>query len=260
MAVPVASAEKALASKQANWTTDIALAFASFSPSGVSSHEVRLVLPFIPPTSYPGGSQLVSPPPPPLYCVPKMSCPSDNTQVVDQSSFWSSGNINWDAHRIGWAIAGGSTFLVSAITPCPKKPRVYTAHATADCHHLCHYCSQSLPVCHDLAFDIPRASSHGPVTIPSALNSDKCTPIPSRLFCSPLRASGVFRIRILYMPPVYAVVSFFSYRFFRDYTYYSLGETSALAPPLYNRVLAHSPPLPSLRGAWQTVNPKNTSA
>lgn len=33
-------------------------------------------------------------------------------------------------------------------------------------------------------------------------------------------------IRILYMPPVYAVISFFSYRFFRDYTYYSLVEAA----------------------------------
>ena len=32
-------------------------------------------------------------------------------------------------------------------------------------------------------------------------------------------------IRILYMPPVYAVISFFSYRFFRSFTYYSLIET-----------------------------------
>ncbi|KAF8484305.1 DUF300-domain-containing protein [Gautieria morchelliformis] len=31
-------------------------------------------------------------------------------------------------------------------------------------------------------------------------------------------------IRILYMPAVYAIISFFSYRFFRDYTYYSLIE------------------------------------
>jgi len=31
-------------------------------------------------------------------------------------------------------------------------------------------------------------------------------------------------IRILYMPPIYAIISFFSYRFFRDYTYYSLVE------------------------------------
>lgn len=28
------------------------------------------------------------------------------------------------------------------------------------------------------------------------------------------------------MPPIYAVTSFFSYRYFRDYTYYSLIETS----------------------------------
>lgn len=31
-------------------------------------------------------------------------------------------------------------------------------------------------------------------------------------------------IRILYMPMVYAVISFFSYRFFRSYTYYELIE------------------------------------
>ena len=32
-------------------------------------------------------------------------------------------------------------------------------------------------------------------------------------------------IRILLMPPVLATISFFSYRYFRDYTYYSLVET-----------------------------------
>ena len=30
------------------------------------------------------------------------------------------------------------------------------------------------------------------------------------------------------MPAVYAVISFFSYRFFRSYTYYSLIESGAL--------------------------------
>lgn len=35
-------------------------------------------------------------------------------------------------------------------------------------------------------------------------------------------------IRILYMPAVYAIISFFSYRFFRSYTYYELIETGAL--------------------------------
>jgi len=84
--------------------------------------------------------------------------------------------------------------------------------------------------------------------------------MPSPFLCSHLRASGVLRIRILYMPLVYAVVSFFSYRFFRDYTYYSLAETSALAPSLYERVLAHPPPLPSLRGVWQTVIFENAGA
>lgn len=28
------------------------------------------------------------------------------------------------------------------------------------------------------------------------------------------------------MPPIYAIISFFSYRFFRDYTYYSLIEVA----------------------------------
>jgi len=31
-------------------------------------------------------------------------------------------------------------------------------------------------------------------------------------------------VRILLMPPVYATISFFSYRYFRSYTYYSLAE------------------------------------
>ncbi|KZO97434.1 DUF300-domain-containing protein, partial [Calocera viscosa TUFC12733] len=33
-------------------------------------------------------------------------------------------------------------------------------------------------------------------------------------------------IRILYMPMVYAIISFFSYRFYRSYTYYSLIESA----------------------------------
>ena len=32
-------------------------------------------------------------------------------------------------------------------------------------------------------------------------------------------------IRILLLPPVFAIISFFSYRYFRDYTYYRLAET-----------------------------------
>ncbi|KAJ6593951.1 organic solute transporter Ostalpha-domain-containing protein [Mycena capillaripes] len=95
------------------------------------------------------------------------TCPSDNSADVDQTSFWNSGSLNWDAHRIGWAIAGGCTVVtvlisfVSVLGHC----RNYTN-----------------------------------------------------------RRQQRQIIRILYMPPVYAVISFLSYRFFRDYTYYSLVE------------------------------------
>ncbi|KAH9970660.1 organic solute transporter Ostalpha-domain-containing protein [Russula compacta] len=97
-----------------------------------------------------------------------MSCPSDNTQAVDQSSFWSSGNIHWDAHRVGWAVAGLCsllTVIISAIT-------------------VLHHC---------------------------------------RNYTKPTEQRQT--IRILYMPPVFAIVSFLSYRFFRSYTYYSLVES-----------------------------------
>ena len=41
-----------------------------------------------------------------------MSCASDNTQAVDQSRFWSDGSLHWDAHRVGWTIAGACTAVV----------------------------------------------------------------------------------------------------------------------------------------------------
>jgi len=98
-----------------------------------------------------------------------MSCASDNTQAVDQSHFWSDRSAHWDAHRVGWAIAGACTVLtviISAITVL-QHCRNYTN-----------------------------------------------------------RAEQRQIIRILYMPPVYAIVSFFSFRFFRSYTYYTLAETT----------------------------------
>ncbi|KAN0107462.1 DUF300 domain containing protein [Russula decolorans] len=91
-----------------------------------------------------------------------MYCPSDNTQAVDQSHFWSAGGPHLDAHRIGWVVAGIcalATVIISAI-------------------NVRHHC----------------------------------------------------RIRVLYMPPVYAIISFFSYRFFRSYIYYSLIQIGALHP------------------------------
>ena len=37
-----------------------------------------------------------------------------------------------------------------------------------------------------------------------------------------------YSLRIIYMPPIYAVISFLSYRFFRSYTYYEFAEVGAL--------------------------------
>jgi hypothetical protein len=46
-------------------------------------------------------------------------CPDDNTLTTDQTAFWDSNGMHWDAHRIGWAIAGGCsvvTVLISLVT------------------------------------------------------------------------------------------------------------------------------------------------
>lgn len=97
------------------------------------------------------------------------TCPSSNTEAVDQGAFWDSGNSNWDAHRIGWAVAGGCavlTLIISSIS-------VYQ---------------------HCRNYNKPREQRQ--------------------------------ILRILYMPPIYAVISFFSYRYFRSYTYYSLVESA----------------------------------
>ncbi|TFK72244.1 DUF300-domain-containing protein [Pluteus cervinus] len=90
-------------------------------------------------------------------------CPSDNNQAIDQSGFWDSG-MDLDAHRIGWAIAGGCALVTVIIT---------TLSVLQHC----------------------------------------------RNYTNPREQRQI--LRILYMPPVYAIISFFSYRFFRDYTYYS---------------------------------------
>ena len=35
------------------------------------------------------------------------TCPLANVEIEDESSFWDANGLHWDAHRIGWAIAGG---------------------------------------------------------------------------------------------------------------------------------------------------------
>jgi hypothetical protein len=44
---------------------------------------------------------------------------------------------------------------------------------------------------------------------------------------NPLSGDHFPSIRILYMPAVFAIISFFSYRFYRNYTYYALVPVGA---------------------------------
>ncbi|EPS95737.1 hypothetical protein FOMPIDRAFT_1025649 [Fomitopsis schrenkii] len=95
-------------------------------------------------------------------------CPSDNFAVEDQESFWSSNGIDWDAHRIGWLVAGVCAAVSVVLT----------------------------------LFNVLQHARH---------------------YTNPAEQRQI--ICVLYMPAVYAVISFFSYRFFHSYTYYSLIES-----------------------------------
>ncbi|PPQ67258.1 hypothetical protein CVT25_005842 [Psilocybe cyanescens] len=121
------------------------------------------------------------------------TCPSDNTADIDQSSFWSSGTLHWDAHRIGWAVAGACTVATLIIS-------IFTVLS---------HCRGVLRMLYD----------------PSSLT----TPCLCRNYTNSRHQLSRNRIRILYMPPIYAVISFLSYRFFRDYTYYSFVEVEFVA-------------------------------
>lgn len=96
------------------------------------------------------------------------SCPSDNQQAIEQGSFWGPNGVNWDAHRIGWLVAGICSVVTVLLT----------------------------------AINVLR----------------HC-----RNYSNPGEQRQI--LRILYMPPIYAIISFFSYRYFRSYTYYDLVET-----------------------------------
>lgn len=37
---------------------------------------------------------------------------SENTVAIEQNGFWNSSGSQWDAHKIGWAVAGGCTIVV----------------------------------------------------------------------------------------------------------------------------------------------------
>jgi hypothetical protein len=65
-------------------------------------------------------------------------------------------------------------------------------------------------------------------TTTTPLSRGKCTCFntgPSSTNLNELTSST--RLRILYMPPIYAIISFFSYQFYKEYTYYSLVQVGA---------------------------------
>lgn len=90
-----------------------------------------------------------------LSRITEMTCASDNTQAVDQSHFWSGGSIHWDAHRVGWAVAGACTvvvrvFLYSSCSWLIKR--------LLDSVNLCCICSSTLSVRYDLTTSDGRRS------------------------------------------------------------------------------------------------------
>ena len=137
------------------------------------------------------------------------TCPSTNTEDIQQEAFFSApfpaaaalvgvarvelsllftpffADGRWDQHKIGWLIAGLAAFFVRCSAWTASDHLLIAIQATM----------------------ITLSSSYG-----HALNYHK--PKEQRQI-----------IRILWMPMVYAIINFFSYRFFRNFEYYELiGE------------------------------------
>ncbi|THU99284.1 hypothetical protein K435DRAFT_502959 [Dendrothele bispora CBS 962.96] len=73
-----------------------------------------------------------------------MSCPSDNTQTIDQSGFWESGSLNWDAHR---TIAGSRSVAVAYPFFLNSPAELLIIRRCMDCNHLFMLHVPTLPVC-----------------------------------------------------------------------------------------------------------------
>lgn len=144
------------------------------------------------------------------------TCPSVNTAAVDQSSFWSDSSLHWNAHRIGWVIAGGCTVVVSYYYVVHFRLLSIVQTVIISIISVLSHCRFVL-----LQWHLEMLlNSMSEITRIRSIN-DRCKQIAPSLVCLD-NLSLLCRIRILYMPPVYSVISFLSYRFFRDYTYYSL--------------------------------------
>ncbi|POW07888.1 hypothetical protein PSTT_07923 [Puccinia striiformis] len=117
-------------------------------------------------------------------------CNATNTAVKDESDFFSENSINWDAHRIGWVIAGSMSILSIIIS-------AYTIH-----QHATHY--------------------HRPLEQRQIIRIILMPPVYGKITLLPAHA---LMTKEAYITRSTAVISFFSYRFFRAFTYYHLVET-----------------------------------
>jgi hypothetical protein len=179
--------------------------------------------------------------------MPRPECPAENTAVVEETTFFSKDGINWTPHTIGWSIAGGCAILVCLSSPinlpAHPHPRSDIAHLPRERHQALQvrctrgYCCCSVP---------PDTIMSNIGTTQNLPNNARCTTTS----CTSSNSSDhLVRLRILYMPPVYAIVSFFSYRFFREYTYFELVQVGEY-PISYSSTPFSTLTCCSLRGSW----------
>jgi hypothetical protein len=150
---------------------------------------------------------------------------SENTLATNENAFWDLPGPFWDVHRMGWAVAGGCTVLVRSFSNLSFQ--LWCSIFTDNTDIIVYYRTT------------PQVRSRGRYRnagiwriIASSRNytnpnqqRQMLALVPKPLVCFWLIRSAR-SLRILYMPPIYAIISFFSYRFFRAYTYCLLIQAS----------------------------------
>ena len=177
--------------------------------------------------------------------MPQPCSVAENTIDINQSSFWDSSDIHWDAHRIGWAVAGGCTILVCVFffihswnwdvlffeRELSFSNFLKKNHLTDDAGIIGYHPTTLQVMAPKKKLDEFRDAVFFWYML-FVLSRNYTNPMQQRQMLVPLFFWFAFAddcfllrsLRILYMPPVYAIISFFSYRFFRSYTYYSFVE------------------------------------
>jgi len=136
----------------------------------------------------------------PFFRNKEMSCPSDNTQVVDQSQFWSQGSLHWDAHRVG--MGDRRRVFPCGCVPSPRHTTwVHVPCPIADSYYF--FCNSFFSTVGTLRHFIRRlVNSRTVVTIPRRAEQRQMYVHVTPPFCGRQMRLWRKRIRILYMPPV----------------------------------------------------------